>query len=1355
MTDTIASSNGHLADIALPAPETTRFIPLRAGIVGLWQYDDQEFWFHRGRVMLRGENGMGKSKALEVGLPFLFDADLRPERLDPFGDRARTMRWNLLGEDGRSGLGYSWLEFGRTDPSGGARFVSIGAGVRATASTADVDVWYFIAHGRRGVDFELLDDGRVPHTKDRLRVALEGIGTVYDTKSRYRQAVDATLFDLGAERYAALIELLLQLRRPQLSKTLDPVELSRLLTISLPPLDAAKVERLADALESLERIDAEIEGLRKSHSMLEAFLEEYRGYAAVEARRLGARVRHSASRLYEVSRRENQGREELTATQEEIRRIELARADNAQLRATARAELRALENSESMKNALTLQRLKDSAEVAAESARRAAASADRAQQTLARRTSERAQAEAVVEEVRAGLDAAAGAARVRADEARLGDRHAAHEAAIVSDPLGARDGALGAVEERRGALRRLNALADAVADSGRVVADREHSCAASRDEADDARTAVARASATVERACETFHEEVGTWRAGLTVLELSDDAVERLLEAACAPEGWAAATDIVTIAMWGATEPLVAERARLRAETNSLADEIAELSAERTAVEQGRDEGPGARRLRPWREDMAGAPLWRLCDFAPELGETERAALEAALEDAGLLDAWITPRGRVLDPETLDAFLIAAPGDGATLRDVLVPEPDAPVPAVVIDSVLRSVAVGATGRHRVGLDGSWALGPLEGRSAKQGAEHIGAAARARTRAARIAELDRRLAGLRRRADDANGYIAELDRRLVALDAERRGFPSGAGIGAARADERAAVAAVDAADTRVAAAEQRLAAAELEQTEANGALRAEADRWGLAGEVGRLDELAAALERYRDALVELIEGARRAAEADLAHRRAVREEDEAADVARGMRTELDEARPRAAEIAAEVRVLEETAGAEVKEILARIDAVNATLASLEAEARDLERGHGDLIADRARAQERLEGAARERAEREQQRNESAERFAALAVHSLLGLALDGFDLDAPWNVTRALDAARAVHGEWGDEPSEDEMARSQTSLFNFFTELQRDLPSDFDVSAERPASLFVVAIGFNARRYEVPELVAFLNGELEIRRRAFEAEERKVIEDFILKELGLHLQERISDAAEMIAEMNTQLKAHPTASGMRLELRWKPKEAEIGGIGDALRLLRKDLALMVEREVEGLVSFLRERIEQARADEGTGRYAEHLAAALDYREWFAFEVVQHKDGRVETLTRKRHARGSGGEKSVAMHLPLFAAAAAHYRSAAAYAPRLIMLDEAFAGIDQNMRGSCMALLQAFDLDFMMTSHDEWGFHPQIDGLATYQLTRAPDLPSVAAVRFVWNGRGARQEDPLFGAEETLQVPASPG
>lgn len=80
----------------LPSPTRERWQTLRAGLVDLFHYDVEEFWFHEGRVIFRGNNGAGKSKVLSFLCPLLFDCSLNPTRVEPDGDRTKKMEWNLL-----------------------------------------------------------------------------------------------------------------------------------------------------------------------------------------------------------------------------------------------------------------------------------------------------------------------------------------------------------------------------------------------------------------------------------------------------------------------------------------------------------------------------------------------------------------------------------------------------------------------------------------------------------------------------------------------------------------------------------------------------------------------------------------------------------------------------------------------------------------------------------------------------------------------------------------------------------------------------------------------------------------------------------------------------------------------------------------------------------------------------------------------------------------------------------------------------------------------------------------------------------------------------------------------------------
>lgn len=75
----------------LPQPNKARWQPLRAGLVDIFYYDYQEFWFRDGRLLLRGNNGTGKSKVLALTLPFLLDGRTLPSRVEPDGDIQKKM----------------------------------------------------------------------------------------------------------------------------------------------------------------------------------------------------------------------------------------------------------------------------------------------------------------------------------------------------------------------------------------------------------------------------------------------------------------------------------------------------------------------------------------------------------------------------------------------------------------------------------------------------------------------------------------------------------------------------------------------------------------------------------------------------------------------------------------------------------------------------------------------------------------------------------------------------------------------------------------------------------------------------------------------------------------------------------------------------------------------------------------------------------------------------------------------------------------------------------------------------------------------------------------------------------------
>src|ERR1700689_507262 len=311
----------------LPAPSSERWKPLRAGLVDMFYYDQEEFWFHDGRLLLRGNNGTGKSKVLALTLPFLLDGDLAPHRVEPDGDRQKRMEWNLLlggSPPSPERLGYSWLEFGRKDADGpdgaegAAEFCTIGCGLKAVAGRGIARHWFFVTSQRPGGELRLLPDSRVPLTREKLREEIGQHGFVYDRAADYRRAVDEHLFGLGMHRYEALVNLLIQLRQPQLSKKPDEKLLSRALTEALPPLSPGLVTTVADAFRGLDEERDALRSLAEAQEAAAAFLGHYRRYAKVAAKRKAAGPRLTQTPYEQLGRDLAAAEEAFTAAQEQL-----------------------------------------------------------------------------------------------------------------------------------------------------------------------------------------------------------------------------------------------------------------------------------------------------------------------------------------------------------------------------------------------------------------------------------------------------------------------------------------------------------------------------------------------------------------------------------------------------------------------------------------------------------------------------------------------------------------------------------------------------------------------------------------------------------------------------------------------------------------------------------------------------------------------------------------------------------------------------------------------------------------------------------------------------------------------------
>ena len=151
--------------------------------------------------------------------------------------------------------------------------------------------------------------------------------------------------------------------------------------------------------------------------------------------------------------------------------------------------------------------------------------------------------------------------------------------------------------------------------------------------------------------------------------------------------------------------------------------------------------------------------------------------------------------------------------------------------------------------------------------------------------------------------------------------------------------------------------------------------------------------------------------------------------------------------------------------------------------------------------------------------------------------------------------------------------------------------------------------------------------------------------------------------------------------------------------------------------------------------------------------LDYRKWFEFQLFSQKNNeRRKELTNSVFGTFSGGEKAMSMYVPLFSAVVAKYQGGRSDAPRLISLDEAFAGVDSRNIRDMFRLMSEFEFDFIINSQVLWGDSNTLDALAIYQLIRPENAKFVSVMPYLWNGHVKKlleneEEVELEGAELT--------
>ena len=1358
----------------------------RAGIANVWFYYDAEFTFSGGRCIWRGGNGAGKSRALELLLPFLLDADRR--KMDATG--AGKVRLEDLMKAGSADqpnrLGYLWLELASQNQDGHTEHLTLGALVRFSRSTSEAKVWYFTTELRVGQDLLLIDSAREALSRDKL-ADLIGADRITDKPDEHRDRVSRDVFGLtgvsGRERFNGLLQLLRTLRSPDVGNRIEEGRLPSILSEALPPLSDTALDAAGEQLDTLGDTREAQHRLDEAHKQVSAFLDVYRRYAAgvLEAasqeaataasghRKALANVAQTVKEHTELVERHAKAEGQVMGREADQKRVEAA-----------------VQGIRGSKRYASVTDLDEKTQTAAA----LATAADVSLKAAATRRSEEVDA---VDE--AGIQAhiiveQAGEAHrtLAATQALLARAGVSHElppwvTARTTAPASLRETVLLSRDIPAGSLDRpvpealelepadLESGGQRAQDAGHAaqsrarvagsrsteaeqldVQERSVSEAESRAEEAEARASrfdllAGEAAESRDRTAVQYAQDWCSWAADDRTRRLLGDPtwvgtpLALLQQDVAALTGEDGVSAVLTALDHAADDEAGPARDRLSDGLAKLkqARELSEarravLLAEAVSLDAEHDPDPPS--APGHTNDPEGAvPLWRALDFNDGLTDSARAGIEGALLASGLLTASLTADGSLT--ATDGQVLLDLTGARAvhSLSVVLHPDLAAGTDPHQVMALLDRVSLDdASHPVWVGQDGSWGNGPLLGRYHPPVARHIGTTARAAARAVRLEEIDAELDELSAAAAIRTTDAKKLEDERTELKAHVRTAPRSSALAIARATAKSAATRALSESETARAERAHAVKVRFAWTSAVATHRAACERAGLPHKRFDLDKIRDDSKKAHTRCLDVARAFRGLGELVTRHARIVAKCEGLSSERAQVESEAERAWEEWHEADAILRTLRENVGQDAEKVQQELQGAEEELkraGKLLKAARELEH---DLTKEAARSEGTVH-AFRGRLDQTQGAlNLAGQRLLErIALPGVAQAATGGnpIEIELAGMTAEEVAAAARVVGTALDRRAgpvdENVLMKAQQAL-------ERNLVGTYDVIASVTDQVRTFELVDAAGQRHLAQAAAELARSAEEGRLALSERERQVFTNFVVGGVAEELGSCLKRAKVLIDDINKSLAGIKTSHGIGVRIRWTLTDPAGSPQARIRDLVATSADVRTDPQNAELTELIKEQVRVEFEADPTAGYATHLKAAMDYRTWHSVEVLILGPAPGQERRINRRAKLSQGETRFVSYVTLFAAVDAYLSSLpdTTHALRLLLLDDAFAKVDDRTIAELMGLLVRLDIDFAMTGHALWGCYPQVPALDVYEVRRGANTAAITT-HVHWDGR----------------------
>lgn len=1333
----------------------------RAGLLNFWYYDEEIFQFENGKLLLRGSNGSGKSVTMQSFIPVLLDGKKTPDRLDPFGSKARKMSDYLLGEEEISNreerTGYLFIEYKMADTE---QYITTGIGMQARRHK-DLKSWYFVLTDNRriGIDFELAHKTTtelVPYSQKELLNRVGAGGAVVDSQREYAELVNKHIFGFETmEAYEDLVKLLIQLRAPKLSKDFKPTVIYEILESALPPLTDDELRHLSDTIESMDQTQQQLEQLTLEYEANAKIKRKYEAYNKYVLTERASRVVSSQDKLQRLQQEEAEKTKHLIGIRQNIDQLEEeGRQVQKDLDVSAQEEA-SLKKHEVWNLQSALTEKKD----AEQQKTQAVLKLDQLKGDEQRkRVNQLANLRNMQDELDC-IDA-------KQKEILQEMQYLANEAAFSEHELNVDSFTRGTmqfnywekeIELHKEKLRELKKLVSEqlrLTEEGRTL---ECESSQKAKEIDLLQKDLEQAEHWFDEELQKLEHALFNWVSRYTALHYSPEQLQQvshILHGLYDQTAYHEAKNILMVGLNDYRAKLTVTKEQNRTEQRNLVKQQVELQQQLEELRQeelaepSRAVGTIAFRQQLQQRDIPFVPFYAAVEFQAHVTDVQKSRLEAVLATTGILDSLISPQEfNVLE----DALLRPEPKLlGYTLADFLKPDVDVNgISPALVDEVLRSISIEQEGEvFTLDERGFYAFGCLSGHAPEQGlSKFIGRTSRKRYQQEQIEAVLAQIEQLAEVKQQLQEKQQETERQLLTVDEWQQQIPNDRIVYDLYSEMEKIKSTQALAKLQYQKIDEKWQETRRLLREKNQQLFAVKDTLNIAQTkpafneaivqmdhyLKQLNELRLAVSDQNNLELRLKDGNERLAEIEEAidryHNDFITNQYELEKVQAEIQSieeqlklkGADEIRTRIVELQGKLKLLH----GRDREIITEVPVQSATAKGLNQKIREL-------------AQEI--------------------QFAQLMAQQWQRAFQDELDLefvqvdtpDAQSVVKQYKDTLQLEHLNLQEQLTKtvniemNQLIEYRVNDYHQKTEILAELVGSNDErldSFKQLSSRRIIELEYRGQRVSPYYIDHTLRAELEDRRHFLDEQDRELYEDIIVNSVGRILRQRIVRATQWVKEMDQIMAKRDNSSGLIFSISWKPRTAEAEDeldTKDLVQLLQRKSSFLSEEDLSKITKHFRSRIESAKEsiglrNEGSTLH-QVLKEVLDYRKWFSFVLSYTRQNETKKeLTNNAFYKFSGGEKAMAMYIPLFTAAYSRYKEAGDMAPYIISLDEAFAGVDEQNIRDMFEVVEQLGFDYIMNSQILYGDYDTVQSLAIAELVRPKNADFVTVINYKWNGK----------------------